>query len=221
MRTLDFPAHPGRSAPTLLVLLQGAYSAPEDFIHHGFIDALRQTGAPADVVLADNDPRYVSEGCVAMRVEEDVIQPRRQAGQRLWLAGISLGAFSALAWASQYPAGIDGICLIAPYPGTQEVLRPIREAGSLAAWAAQPRPANEDDEHRVWRWLADWHGRRHSPTLWFGTGETDRFRAGQDQIAALLPPTHVHTVAGGHDWPQWCALWQGFLAQNLLHGTES
>lgn len=203
-------------APVLLVLLQAAYTTPEDFLQQGFVTALQQRGIAADVVLADNVSAHVSDGSIVARLRA-LIAPLMQRGYReLWLAGVSLGGFSALAYASHYGDEVAGLCLIAPYPGTQDVLRPIREADSLADWAKRPRRADEDDEHTIWRWLADWQTRQTRPAIWLGTGDADRFIAGQAMIAALLPPAQVHYVPGGHAWPQWQALWQTFLAQGAL-----
>jgi hypothetical protein len=45
-------------------------------------------------------------------------------------------------------------------------------------------------------------------------GREDRFADGQRRIAGTLDPAHVREMAGGHDWPAWRALWDGFLANS-------
>lgn len=205
----------GQRPPVLLVLMQGALNEPEDYLKHGFVAAVRERGIAADIIMADTNYAYVAEGSVVARLHEDVIAPALTRGYReLWLTGISLGAFSALAYASQHDAQVKGLFLIAPYPGTQDVLRPIREAGSLPEWARQSD--QDDDEHSIWRWIARWYERRQPPPLWMTTGEEDRFIAGQRMLANFLPEHHVSYLPGYHDWPVWEQAWRDFLDHGPL-----
>jgi pimeloyl-ACP methyl ester carboxylesterase len=43
-----------------------------------------------------------------LRLYDEVVRPARAAGHRLWLGGISLGAFMALRFAALYPEQIHG-----------------------------------------------------------------------------------------------------------------
>ena len=119
-------------APVLVVMLPGAYSRPVEFVDEGFVDALRQGGMAADVVIADAHMGYVADRSIIRRVREDVVLPARQAGYRqVWLVGISLGGFAALGYAVQHGAEIDGVLALAPYLGSRRLL-PTACVGSAA-----------------------------------------------------------------------------------------
>jgi pimeloyl-ACP methyl ester carboxylesterase len=140
----------------------------------------------------------------------------RGAGRQIWLAGISLGAFNALHYAAAHASHLAGLQLIAPYPGTGDVLAEINAAGGPGAWA-QSAASVHNDERSWWRWLCQQAGAQTWPTpVYFGTGETDRFLRGQRMMADLLPAAQVRYVPGGHDWPTWTALWQVCLNEGPL-----
>jgi len=215
------------SAADLVVMLPGAYSAPQDFVDEGFVAALTGHGAVADVLLADATmPRFI-DGSVLGDLRREAIGPAQAEGrQRIWLVGISLGAMVALAYATRFPERIAGVVMIAPYPGRRSLLAAIAAAGGPAAWLPQARPEAElDIEFEAWSGLARRAATgsdRSAPTnadlppLYVGYGEADRFHEGQRQMAATVPPAHRHTVDGGHDWAAWMALWQHWLARGLL-----
>ena len=104
---------------------------------------------------------------------------------------------------------VDGLILIAPYPGNRMVTRQVSVAGTLAAWTPGLLDA-EDGELRGWRALQGL-ARQAVPPVWLGFGESDRFAAGQRLMAAALPPAHCVRMAGAHDWPTWTALWRRLL----------
>jgi hypothetical protein len=221
---------PGR-ADTLVVLLPGAYSRPQEFIDEGYVRALRASGgagAAADVWIADAHLGYFNDRSVLRRLREDVIAPARAQGyQRLWLVGISLGGFGALAYASVHGrsagTGVDGVLAVAPYLGSRRLQGEMLAAGGPRAWAdATPagtpgleQGASPDDgERALWRWLA--RPPAGAPPVYLGYGSEDRLADGHRLLAGVLPADRVATVPGGHDWPPWLALWQGWLQRGLL-----
>lgn len=196
----------------LLVLLPPAYATPQDYLDQGFAAELRQRGIDADLWLPALDPAHVMAGTVVAALDAHVLAPARAAGYReIWLAGISLGAFNALLYAAERERELAGLCLIAPYPGTGDVLAEIRAAGGVQAWAASPAAAL-GHERSFWRWLA------HRPglPLWFGCGTEDRFFRNQRLMAESFPADAVHLQTGGHDWPTWLALWRHWLDDGPL-----
>jgi len=221
---------PGR-AGTLVVMLPGAYSLPQEFIEQGFVQALRERGLAADVAIADAHLGYFNDRSVLRRLRDDVIGPARAQGyQRLWLVGISLGGFGALAYASVHgrePAlGVDGVLAIAPYLGSRRLQGEMLAAGGALSWAesaaaAGPpvlEPLNPDDRERaLWRWLAQ--PPFGAPPVHLGYGLEDRLADGHRLLASVLPVERVTTVPGGHDWPPWRALWQQWLQRGLLDGA--
>jgi pimeloyl-ACP methyl ester carboxylesterase len=192
----------------LLVLLPGAGMRAEDYVSEGFSAAAARCPAAPDLLVVDIDSVAATAGNLA-EVVEQVLLPRRAAHRRLWLGGISLGGMLALGLHVDHPGLIDGLCLIAPYPGTRLTLQAIDQAGGLASWIPDEAQL-ADAEFRMWHWL------RSPPAdfpVFAGYGADDRFAAGMARLAGCFPPACRRVVAGAHDWPTWRLLWEDFLAQ--------
>jgi pimeloyl-ACP methyl ester carboxylesterase len=212
--TVPMPAlHDAAPCPgpvdTLLVMLPGAYSRPEEFVREGIVDAVRRAGIAADIVVADAHLGYYADRSVVDRLQADIIGLARARGYRqVWLVGISVGAFGALIYREQQLPDVAGIVALAPYLGARRVTAQIRADGGLTTWQA---PAGELDREEidliVWRSLQRLTGAVPVP-LYLGFGLDDRFRPDGELLAAALPPAHVFRAPGGHDWPAWRALWQ-------------
>jgi pimeloyl-ACP methyl ester carboxylesterase len=202
---------------TLLVLLPPSLSSIDDFYQHGMVDAVRQRALPVDLLLADVTAQHVVERSAVAQLQAHVVQPAQALGYRqIWLAGISMGAFSALHYAAEHSAPLAGLYLLAPYPGTGDVLAEIRGAGGAAAWH-QRQPTSTQDERQWWHWLCRTSAAGHWPTpVYFGTGHADRFLGGQTLLSDLLPPERTCTLPGRHDWPTWTALWNHWLDHGPL-----
>ena len=132
---------------TLLVLLPPAQAQLVDFHTHGFVAAVRERGIPVDIHLADITYQHVMAHTSVAALHTQVIGPAVAAGYRkIWLAGISLGAFNALHYAAAHANQLAGIHLMAPYPGTGDILAEIRAAGDPMAWAQTPPSAQMTSE---------------------------------------------------------------------------
>jgi len=205
------PAHSDiwlrQGADTLLVLLPGALMRPADIEAAGLLDAVRQRGLALDMCAADMDMDQVIGGAPLADLQQELLGPARAHYRRLWLGGISLGGLMSMVHAASHADEVDGLCLIAPYPGSRLVTNTIRRAGGLAQW--RPDAAQmQDPEYRVWHWL------RSPPAdlpVFVGHGRGDRFADGMAAVADCFPPAARHVVDGDHDWPAWQRLWQLFL----------
>ncbi|MDO6387576.1 MULTISPECIES: alpha/beta hydrolase [unclassified Uliginosibacterium] len=204
-------SHPGGSE-RLLILLPGAEIALEDFARQGFIAAVRERGYAFDIQCAALDYTHVMARTVESTLHTEVIQPAQAAGYRqIWLAGISLGAFNSLLYASQHAAELAGLCLLSPYPGTGDILGEIRSAGGPQSWLETPE-AQQGDERVFWRWLAECQRSEHWPCpIHAITGTEDRFIRGQRLLMDTLPATCRTELPGAHDWPAWQAQWAHWL----------
>jgi pimeloyl-ACP methyl ester carboxylesterase len=208
--------------PDLVVWLPGAASRPEEFETHGFVAALRAAGVAADAVAVDSHLGYFRDASVLRALREDVIAPARARGvQRIWLVGISLGGFGALAYAQAHGEDLAGVLALAPFLGVPGQVQAVADAGGARAWAASEAAraaaagsGREALEARLWRWLAE--PPAGAPPVYLGWGTRDRFAAACELAAAALPPERSQRVPGGHDWPPWRALWQHWLARGLL-----
>ncbi len=200
-------------APNLIVLLPGAYMTPEDFECNGFFDAVARRRLALDVIAVDLDLSAFSGGSAVRDLHSMIIEPGRKNGyQKIWLGGISLGGLLALAYSADMPGDVDGLCLLAPYPGSRLTTNAIARAGGLSRW--QPKPDElTDPEFRIWDWL------RQEPVdfpVFIGYGSEDRFAGGIKQVADCFPPAASMVLPGVHDWPVWKALWENFLDRHFL-----
>lgn len=203
-------------ADTLVVMLPGAYSAPQEFIDEGWVAALHtQRRLAADVWLADAPVAYYTERRILDRLREDVLRPARAQGYaRVWLAGISIGGFGALGYETRFPGEVDGVLAIAPYLGRRLLLQEISAAGGPERWRAEaraPQRSDDDLEREIWWRLAG----GDTATLHLGHGVDDRFADAQ-RVAAGLLGERGFSAPGGHDWPAWRPLWAQWLDRGLL-----
>lgn len=201
---------------TLLVLLPPALSSIDDFDAQGFVSAVRQRHLPVDLLLADVTAQHVLDNNMVSALHTKVVQPARASGYRsIWLAGISMGAFNALYYAASHRGQLAGVYLMAPYPGTGDVLAEIRAAGGAASWCQQQTSTH--DERAWWQWLGQESLKAQWPTpVYFATGDTDRFLSGQRLLADLLPPSRVRMLPGSHEWATWKSLWEDWLDHGPL-----
>ncbi len=200
-----------RSAPTAarrMLLLPPAYSRAEDFLREGFADAVRARGLDLDLVPVELRLGSVTDRSVLTQLGELITAARSDGCAQVWLVGISLGAYIALAFAERHPRSLEGLCLFAPYLGSHIVTQEIERAGGPASW--EPGDLAEDDEERrIWRFIKT-HARGALP-IHLGIGREDRFGARHRLLAAALPAGRVDLVPGGHEWPVWRRLWENFL----------
>ncbi len=200
-------------AQTLMILLPGAYMSADDFEKSGFFSAVARRQLPLDLVAVDLDLGRISEGTALPALQNEIIAPARAQGyQKIWLAGISLGGLLTLCHNADTPGAVDGLCLIAPYPGSRLTTNAIARAGGMAIW--QPT-ADEltDPEYRAWHWL------QNPPAdlpVFVGYGSEDRFAAGMKQIAECFPAASRCAIPGGHEWPVWQLLWEHFLDSDVF-----
>lgn len=192
-----------------MVWLPGAYHYAEDFLEAGFDSRVRERDLPIDLVFVDAELEHLGDRGALEQLQREIVAPARDLGCRsIWLAGISLGGFIALAYAATYEAGWDGLCLFAPYLGNRMLIDEIAGAAGLAGWQSGPL-APADEERRIWRLIQA--QRAESRPIYLGYGRDDRFARAHGLMAEALPPDAVDVVSGGHDWPTWTRLWKQFL----------
>lgn len=201
-------------ANTLAIMLPGAYDTPADLLAHGFDTIAARAGL--DWQAYPTDLNGVVSGALIHELHRCAVQPARRAGyRRIFLGGISIGGLTALTYQDSYPDVVDGLLLIAPYPGNRAIHGEVERGGGLAQWQPGPLAENEG-ELRGWRALQRL-ARQTPPMVWLGYGLQDRFETGLHLMARGLPASRVFTVAGGHDWPTWRTLWETLLRSEALH----
>jgi pimeloyl-ACP methyl ester carboxylesterase len=208
-----------RAAGLRVILMPGAFHSPEQFVEAGFDSAVRARYPQLNLVVAAPQLEHLSDRRWIKVLHDEVIVPARRDTTPLWLGGVSLGAFKALRFAAQYPDAIDGLCLLAPYLGSRLVAAEIKASGGIAGWRAQVQ-GEDDDERRVWQYVAGLGSSAHATPVFLGYGRADRFADTQQLLAHSLPVARSTTnvMEGGHDWPVWRQLWDRFLQR---YGTPA
>lgn len=200
-----------------MIWIPGAFNTAEDFIQAGFAAAVEQRGLKLQLSFIDPAFEHLLDRSVLQRLREQAVLPARHAGERVWLAGISLGGMLALNYAASHEEDIDGLYLLSPYLGNRMLTREIRQAPGLAAWEAGEL-AETDEERRIWRYIKQ-RGADAIP-LHLGFGTADRFADAQRLLADALKPAAVREIEGGHDWRTWSALWDNFLDLRIYESIE-
>jgi pimeloyl-ACP methyl ester carboxylesterase len=190
-----------------LVMLPGAYMRACEFEQAGFMKSLADCDVSLDLMVVDIDLARTAPEYALEAVHKQVLMPARARYERLFLGGISLGGQAALLHAAQGAIDIDGLCLLAPYPGSRLAINAIERAGGLDAWRPTALQLTDAD-YRVWQWLQ--RGPQTMPCF-MGFGREDRFSDGMQRQAQRWPSASTHVISGGHDWPTWKMLWSIFL----------
>jgi pimeloyl-ACP methyl ester carboxylesterase len=211
---------PGRG---LMVFLPGRSSDAKDFVDNGFVDDLSRSGLAVDSVAVDATLGYYMRRTLITRLAEDVLGPARSMGyRRIWLAGISMGGLGAVLTAEQHANELDGILLMAPFLGDDDVIEEIASQGGLAGWAPPLKVDPEDYQRNIWRWLKRYTKPQTSvPSLYLGFGDEDRFAKAGHLLAAVLPADHVLRVRGRHTWGPWREVFAAFLRSGALSNRTS
>mgnify|MGYP006195465057 CR=1 FL=1 len=179
------------AAPQLLVMLPGANMQPEELFEAGLAQSIARRGLALDLLSVDISDVGLDAVHAWDALQADLLSPARARGARVWLGGISLGGMVAMAHLAERPGVADGLCLLAPYPGSRPSMNVVDRAGGPDLWA--PTEADlRDPELRVWQWL-----KRPPPALpvFIGHGTEDRFAAriqrraaGLDKAVVLVKP---------------------------------
>ena len=198
----------------LLLMLPGAKNTPQQLVENGFIRELRERRLPVDVLALDAHVDLYLERADIERVLHQALDEARANGyRRIWLLGISLGGSGAMICATQRPAEIEGIFLLAPFLGTRGIIAEVEAAGGLGRWRAGD--IGSRDHERV---LLE-HIRRNTqeedgfPPIYLGYGSEDRYRGASIMLAQRLAQPRISVVPGGHDWDTWILLWRRLLGK--------
>jgi pimeloyl-ACP methyl ester carboxylesterase len=204
-------AQPG-ATELRVVLMPGAYHTPNQFLDAGFAQSVHRRAQRVELVLAVPELAHLTDRRWLEVLHDELIAPSRAQGTPVWLGGVSLGGFMALRFAAQYPAALDGLCLLAPYLGSRIIAAEIEAQADPASWQVQTL-AEDDDERRIWHYVATLGDSATRTRVFFGYGAADRFADTQRVLARVVPATRatVRVIAGGHDWSTWRALWDDYL----------
>ena len=201
------------AASGLVVMLPGFGDGPQDFIDSGFVASVRDASSNLDVVAVNAHWGYYRDYTVVERLRQDVIQPALERYDHIWLVGISMGGFGAAAYAQTYPQHVEGLILLAPFMGSQEVVEQVLAAGALADWVSPDLTVIEDVRERrffeLWQFYQGYAAAPdREPRLYIGFGDQDHLRPPNQHVASVLDAQQSLMLAGGHKWTVWKPLFR-------------
>lgn len=208
----------GTPAAVRLVWLPGAAMSADDIAAQGWGDQLRARAWPVAMDAVDLEGERLDGADAIQGLVSECLQPAREAGERVWLAGISLGGWQSVLCSARHGGLVDGLCLFSPYPGDRLAWLTVERAGGLDRWTPVP---GGDPALEVWAW---WQRPPSNVRVWMGYGRQDRFADGLTRMAERLPngsDSTVHPIEGGHDWVCWNQLWNLFLGSGAMWPASS
>jgi len=215
LETIRYDSAERRGPRYLFVFLPGNGDPVSVFAKKGFIEAVRERKLPVDMISVNAHIGYYQNGTLFTRLKTDVIDPARAEGyDQIWMIGNSLGGYGSLFYDCAYPEGLTGVVLLGPFLGEKPLVQEIRQAGGLQKWVPGDMSSRSRDtwEKLLWlRFKQCGNEKGFLSHIYLGYGRHDRFAAGQEFLASLLPPEHVIVIDGGHDWSTWQQLWKHFL----------
>jgi pimeloyl-ACP methyl ester carboxylesterase len=190
---------------SVVIMLPGRGDRADTFIKHGFEQIGREHGF--DTIAVDAHFGYYMRRNLMPRLHEDIVLRAKQAGYRkIWLLGVSMGGLGSLIYASNHPELVDGVILLAPFLGEEDVIQTIQEAGGLSIWDPSGSPL-EPYENQMWSWLKSATASNDGTPVILAYGVEDRLAAGYEVLISQLPDSRVYTSGGGHKWKIWAPMW--------------
>jgi pimeloyl-ACP methyl ester carboxylesterase len=219
MPTLHYPAASGH-ADGLMILLPGFGDSPERFMQQGLIDIVRQLTPTFDIVAVDAHFAYYRNQSLVTRLHTDLLGPRQDRYQRIWVVGISMGGLGASSYAMEHPGVVERVILLAPYMGNDDLVSEVKASGGIAQWEPPDFSNIENEEqrqfYRIWNWYKGYT--RPDPTgpdLMLGFGMDDNLSDANQLLADALPHERVVRTPGGHKWKVWVPIFETLLRRSI------
>ena len=198
-------------ASAAIVLLPAALTSPDDFIFHGFADAIDASGLDVDLLIPDlHADCYLRSEAVEMLDEllQTHVQNRYAS---FWLAGISIGGYGVMQHArlsEMASPSLRGRFLIAPYLGSREIVNAVNASGGIHSWRGD---GSDMPDAPLWQWLQRQVHTAVADSLCVGCGTEDRFALSSRLLETLIPNQQVFSTPGDHSFGPWRTLWAEWL----------
>jgi pimeloyl-ACP methyl ester carboxylesterase len=203
--TISVVAPRPTSERTLVIVLPSFGNDATDLKDRGVAEAIQSAWPQADVLLTSATYAYYRDGKLVPRLRDEIVGPALHQGyHRLWLAGGSMGGMGALLYEREHPGELAGIVLLAPFLGSNSLLKEIRAAGGPRSWDPGPLPSemNADNYQRqVWKMVKGWAEHPElARRVWLASGASDHLIEDVRLLAPELPKAHYVELPGGHSW---------------------
>ncbi len=215
LEVLSYIGH-STSHKNLFVFVRGLGGSNRSFAEEGMVEATWQRGIDFDMVAPNSHFAYYSERTLIERLRQDVILPAKKQGyKKIWLIGPSMGGLGSLLYVLEHPEDIDGIYLISPFLGDEEIINEINSQGGIGRWQPGDYSPVEDWQRRLWHWIKEEVTGQNTPPIYLGYGNDDMYVNAQKLLATALPENHISRRDGGHDYETFKALWLTFLERDV------
>jgi pimeloyl-ACP methyl ester carboxylesterase len=213
------------SKQNLIVFLRGMGGAGncmldphKCFEETGFVTAVRKRNLPFDMVAPNLHFGYYLDRTFVDRLKRDVIEPARARGYgKIWLVGASMGGLGSIFYLKEHPEDIDGVILLGPFLGDDDILDQIHAAGGLKNWNPETYSGEEKWQRDIWAFLKESeHGNPERPPIYLGFGKKDYLVKGHKLLAGYILPKYVVETAGGHNYASFIIIWEAFLDRKIL-----
>ena len=211
MRIVSHVSKQSTTAPAAIVLLPAALTVPDDFIAHGFAEAIDASGLDVDLLIPDlHADCYLRS--TAVEILDDMLQKHvLNRYPSFWLTGISLGGYGVMQHArlsEMASPSLRGRFLIAPYLGSREIVNAVNASGGIATWRGD---GSDMPDAPLWQWLQRQLDTALADSLCVGCGTEDRFALASRLLETLVPNQQVFSTAGDHSFGPWRTLWAQWL----------
>ncbi|MGD9330252.1 MAG: alpha/beta fold hydrolase [Desulfobacterales bacterium] len=216
MDVIYYAAEEDTPQSNLFIFMRGIGGSHRSFEQEGLVDDVRTMNLPFDMAAPNAHLGYYTGRTLLVRLKADVIDPaRRQGKDNIWLVGFSMGGLGSLLYLREHPEDIEGICLVAPFLGDEEIIEEIQAAGGVRNWSPGVYDAEEDYQRMLWHWIKDHVSQDNPVPIYIGWGTEDEFAPANALLADILRPNRVVKISGGHDYATFKALWDHFLASKI------
>jgi len=218
LKTLYYKTEGHDSPKNMIIFLRGRGGSHKYFASEGLIDDIKTRKLPFDMVAPDAHVGYYYGETLVPRLKADIIEPAKAKGyEKFWLVGFSMGGLGALMYTRQYPEDVEGVCLISPFLGYDDILREIGDAGGVRQWDPGEYDPDNDWQRMLWHWLKkSAEDENVLPNLYLGYGTNDYLSTTHGLLKDILPPDHVFTTSGGHTPKTMKKVWRIFLEKDVL-----
>lgn len=212
MRIVSHSSRQTSIAPAAIVLLPAALTSPDDFITHGFAEAIDASGLDVDLLIPDLQADCYLRSTAVEMLDEMLCAHVQNRYASFWLAGISLGGYGVMQHArlsEMALPSLQGRFLMAPYLGSREIVNAVNASGGVSAWRGE---GSDLPDAPLWQWLQRQADTALADSLCVGCGTEDRFALSSRLLEALVPTQGVFSTAGDHSFGSWRTLWAQWLA---------
>ena len=126
-----------------------------------------------------------------------------------------MGGLGSLLYTLEHPEDINGVYLISPFLGYEEIIDEIKTEGGLQRWQSGEYSPDEDWQRMLWHWIQEEVTSENTPPVYLGFGNKDTYVEAQKMLATALPEDRITRMSGRHDYDTFKSLWLTFLRRDL------